>query len=284
MGKANPARLAQVYWNSLKEMPPQLVGMTPLGGGDVFEAPYRHFFEFKHLKRIIPFGHNMNVLELGSGNGRWATSIAPLVKHYDCVDLSEVGMRIALKSIKNKGLSNVDFHVESIVDFSGDRFYDVIYFSGVSQFLTDEQIRRVLGNLSEWINQNTIIVDRSTISFEKRTTMEVGNYYSIYRTPNEIINIFKYCGYQLKYQKTTYRFLRCARIVANLKICPFLTSLTIAIQPVSYYLMLLFSFIVDMISSAPVEYEGLQQSHDFFKFKKSENTCSEMISQGNIHC
>jgi 2-polyprenyl-3-methyl-5-hydroxy-6-metoxy-1,4-benzoquinol methylase len=270
MRKTNPTRLAQVYWNSLKETPPQLVGMTPLGGGGVFEAPYRHYFEFRHLKRIVAFRKSMNVVELGSGNGRWATSIAPLVGHYDCVDLSETGMQIARESVKAKGLSNVDFHIESIVDFSGDRVYDVIYFSGVSQFLTDDQIREVLANLSEWVGQNTIIVDRSTITFDRRTTMEAGNYYSIYRTPDEIKNIFGNCGYQIEYQNATYRFLRCARAVGNPKIRQFLASLVIAAQPISFYLMLLFSYVADTLSPSPVRYEGLRQSHDFFKFKKSE--------------
>ena len=64
-----------------KDTPPQLVGMYPLGQEGLLEAPYRRYFETRHLKKIVRFHERMNILELGSGNGRWAVSLAPLVYH-----------------------------------------------------------------------------------------------------------------------------------------------------------------------------------------------------------
>lgn len=253
---------------SYSKTPPELVGVYPLGGGGIIEAPYRHFFELQHLKSIVNFTSKMNVLELGSGNGRWIASLAPLVAHYTGVDITHEALDIARKVVACKVIPNVDFHEMSILDFYGDRPYDFIYFSGVSQYLDDDQIHRVLNNLSRWIKSETIIVDRSTVNYRQREILSRTDYYSLFRTPQELEHIFKNHGYCLKTHKRSYRFLRGGRFLRQPIISKYLPILVGACSPLSLYTMFGLTFLLDLIY--PIPFEGGDRSHDFHLFISEE--------------
>lgn len=262
MDKVNFADLDGRYQNT----PAQLVGMYPLGGGGLVEAPYRHYFELQHLSKIVRFHHAMNVLELGSGNGRWAVSLAPLVSDYTGVDLTPRAIEIAQGVVSGRMIKNVTFHEMSILDFKGDRPYDVIYFSSVSQYLEDDQIHQVLNNLSSWVTPSTIIVDRSTVKYRQREILERPGYYSILRTPDELDKIFKEHGFALSYYKRSYRFLRGAQFLIHPPLNRILPAIVKWTQPVSLYLMLALSWIADIIN--PIPFKEDDWSHDFLLFKQ----------------
>jgi SAM-dependent methyltransferase len=250
-----------------KNTPPQLIGMYPLGGGGLVEAPYRHYFECRHLERIIHFGKQMNILELGSGSGRWAVSLAPLVNHYTGVDLTHKAVVIAREAIAAQRISNAEFYEQSILDFKGNRPYDVIYFSGVSQYLENDQLQRVLDNLSPWMTPGTVIVDRSTISYRAREVVSRKDYYAILRTSQEIRDIFRPYGFFLKYSKRSYRFLRGARFLLRPPLDRILPQVVQLTAPASLWMMLGASFVIDHLH--PIVYEGGNLSHDFLLFNRS---------------
>ena len=250
------------------DTPRQLVGVYPMGRGGLLEIPYRHYFEVKHLKQKVHFDQTMNVLELGCGNGRWALSLAPIVKHYTGVDFSRSALDIAQEDAQMAGLKNVELREQSILDFQGDRPYDIVYFSGVTQYLQDEEINKVLKNLAPHFKRNTVFIDRSTVNYREREILSTAQYYSIFRTPRELNDIFSAFGFHIIYEKRSYRFLRGGRFVRSRYLLNILPPLAHFTRPVSYYVMLFFSFMADILSPKP--FEGGDRSHDFLIFERND--------------
>ncbi len=211
----------------------------------------------------------MNLLELGSGNGRWITAIAPLVKHYDAVDFSHHAIEIARESIVSLNLNNVNLIEESVIDFYSSRKYDVIIFSGITQYLQDDEIRKIIRNISPCLTNNTIIIDRSTINYKKREILQSHDYYSIFRTPSELQNIFSDFGFVLTYQKRSYTFLRGGKMYLFKPIYNIFLLFAKILGPFFFEFLHFFSLMADLIY--PIPFEGGDRSHDFFIFRKMGN-------------
>ncbi|MGO8823214.1 MAG: class I SAM-dependent methyltransferase [Desulfomonilaceae bacterium] len=253
------------YENRPEGYPWQLVGVHPMGGGGLVEYPYRCYFELKHLRQIVPLTKNMNVLELGCGNGRWIKSLAPLVKHYTGVDSDQEGITIARE--RTLDITNVDIQELNIRDFRGDRSYDFVYFSAVSEYNEDNILHIVLENLSKWFTPTTIIVDRSTINYKQSSINREKNGCYVYRTPQQIEDIYGKHGFVLQYTKRSYRPLRLGRFLSKQPLEPTLSRVIEVTQPVSFYVMLSLSFLADILH--PTERTSLGISHDFFLFSCS---------------
>ena len=254
------------FWNNLKGVPPPLIGVHGMGGGGLVEVWYRHYFEFRHLKRICRFRKDMKVLELGCGNGRWALSIAPKVKDYVGVDFSKSALRVAQKQIKKNKLQNVLLIEKNITEFISSDTFDVIYLSGVSQYLTDEEFKLTLGHIRTSCLPATVIVDRSSINVKQREIMENRNYWALFRTPDELAMLLKTIGFALVYKKRSYRFLRGAKLLLHRRLKNLLTMLVYWTRPLSFHLLHLITILADALK--PVSFEGGERSHDFFVFKQ----------------
>jgi SAM-dependent methyltransferase len=255
---------------SRQQTPPELVGMYPMGGGGLIEAPYRHYFELHHLRKLIRFNRNMNILELGSGNGRWAVSLAPVVAHYTGVDFTPRHIQVAREAVAAKGISNAEFREDSVLSFKGDRNYDVIYFGSVSQYLEDDQIHELLKNLSRWIAPSTIMVERCTVSYSARIEVRKADYFSNYRTPLELDGIFRMHGFSLCYYKRSYRILRGGRALRR-RYEHVLPRYIWATAPLSLWIMLGMSWLADLVK--PVPWPNPADSHDFLIFKQGVERC-----------
>jgi hypothetical protein len=259
-------RYDKQYEDDYGAYPPELVGVHPMGGGGLVEYPYRHYFELQHVNRIVRFTRDMNVLEIGSGNGRWVVSVAPFVKHYTGVDSDHEGMTIARAEIQRLGIANVDLREMDIGDFKGDRPYDLIYFSGVAEFLEDDQLHVALKNFSPWFKDTTILLDRSTLNRNRPSVQRSRDGFYIYRTPLQLEEIFGEYGFVLKYHKPSYRPLRGGRFFAMSSLESTARSVIEMTKPVSFYLMRGLSFLADIIHPTQLTSQGV--SHDFSLFSR----------------
>lgn len=258
-------KMAKDYWNSFDGKPPPAL-VYGLGGGGEIEIPYRHFFELKHLQRVVKFNEHMNVLELGCGSGRWAISIAPKVKNYVGVDFSRNLLLLAEQEARKKNIFNIKFIESSVIDYTSTDIFDIVYFSGVTQYLSDEHFIGVLHNIDNSLLPNSIIIDRSTVNFMKRN-IRYDNYFSIYRTPSELTTIYDSFGFKLEYQKRSYRYLRLSNYLKRLNINNVLLTLINKMKPFSFYTMWFISSLADII--APNDMHGM--SHDFSIFRRGIN-------------
>ncbi len=254
--------------------PPEFVGMYPLGGGGIFEAAYRHYFEWHTLKRLLPLAKSQVLLELGSGNGRWASSFSPLVRRYIGIDSTAECVSIAKIMLEDQHLNNVSFIHDSIINHKPDCKLDILYFSGVSQYLQDEEIRIVLKNIHPWLQDDALIVDRSTFqSLERKVTNSEG-YFSIYRTVDELSSLLFEQGFALVARSPSYRHLSIGPWLIRLtqyrpRIKALLLQILNKTQPFSLWVMFLLSYLLD---SFPLrQNKKADWSHDFLVFKKKSS-------------
>lgn len=166
-------------------------------------AYYRKHQEEAHFEKLMSLDKNMNTLEVGCGTGRWAFYLADKVKKVVAIDLSDKMIEIAKKKQRNSSVKNVEFHCISVMDFDTDEKFDLIYFSGVLQYIKDKDIEMILAKLPEWMNSDCLVLSRDTLSLQSRFS-SVEEYSVIYRTKDEYKQMFKKYGLNLVYQGKSY--------------------------------------------------------------------------------
>ncbi len=264
-----------VYWNKNSENKQKYTGVYPMGNGGFYEIMYRHFWELKHLKSKIDLNKSKCFLELGCGNGRWALSLATKVNKYIGVDINKNGLEYAKKQATKKGLSNITFIENNILDFNWNfkEKIDILYLSGVTQYLQNIEIIQILNNLSSSFSKNIIIIDRSTVNSSKTIENNSSNYFSIYRSPKDLISIYTNLDFKLVYQKRSYVFLRNTKKIRyeNSK----LTKLMLKLATISFYFYKYLSLLTNFITKKHLDvytepYNNKYMSHDFFILKTND--------------
>ena len=98
------------YWNSQDDSNPEAMGIWGFGGAGAVELGYRHYEEVRHFLRIVQLHREMALLEIGCGAGRWAVSLAPLIRSYEGVDFSEPMLVAARRRVCEIQAEQCDFH------------------------------------------------------------------------------------------------------------------------------------------------------------------------------
>lgn len=250
------------------QTPPELVGVWPLGGGGIIEAPYRHHFELREFLRTITLDRSMHFLELGSGNGRWALSLAPGVASYIGVDITPRAVAIARARADENGLTNTEFICDSISNFRSNQVFDVVYFSGVSQYLDEPALTDLLAVLAPNIAADAWIVDRSTISTLADSVVDVHETFSsTLRTVPQLSAIYGRAGGELVRQCPSYRAFRGGHLLCRRPLEHWLAAAVRGVAPVSLHLMLAWSWIFDQFFPVDIVQRGW--SHDFLFFRRT---------------
>lgn len=260
----NLEEIIRAQWNDMDDIPPELIGSAALGGGGRLEARYRHYFELRHFLKIVPLKRTMNVLELGSGNGRWGIALAPRVCSYTGVDFSKAGIRVARARASRKKLLNTTFLEQSISEFRGEGIYDLIYFSGTSQYLQDQQLADFMKRLIPHMSRETLLVDRCTVNYSARVVHNTPDYYCIYRTPEELAWLYREFGFVLDYRARAYRYLRGGDRMQKGLTGKWLPLIVRLLQPLSWHLLRFITWSFDQIR--PPYVKGY---HEFFVFSRT---------------
>ncbi len=202
-----PGRVNLAFWASETSRQPEIAGVAGIGGAGQTEVLYRHHEELAHLLRIIPFHDQATVVELGCGTGRWVASLAGLVKQYIGVDFSHEALEVARQRARELELLNVTLVEASATEYAPAVPVDILYLSGVTQYLRDEELVAALQGLVRRLSPGALVVDRSTLHRRARTVTDTAHYFSIYRTGPELIRLFERAGLKCDYQRPSYRFL-----------------------------------------------------------------------------
>lgn len=166
-------------------------------------AQYRKYQEEEHFSEIIKFKKNMNVLEIGCGTGRWAFYMAPKVKKIVAIDASENMIKNAKNKQKKRNIKNIKFYCRSACEFDTSQRFDVIYFSGVLEYIMDSDVNLILSKASRWLNKGGVCASRDTVSLKQRV-VEAGDYPAIYRTKEEHVKMFTENNLDLVYNEKSY--------------------------------------------------------------------------------
>jgi ubiquinone/menaquinone biosynthesis C-methylase UbiE len=197
------SRRVRENWESIaRDFPEDMVsGSTdvnaPKGRRQQFE--FRHRVELSTFLAHVPISTNSNVLELGCGSGRWLVSLAPMVRTITGVDFCSGSLDVAKKRLENRSLKNVKLLNESVVTVDPGEKFDIIYTSGVLQYLNDEEFRHCLENISRMLLPGGILVSRDSLILFVDRYIKTGTYQCIYRNQNEFVSQVESCGYKMQW-------------------------------------------------------------------------------------
>lgn len=252
------------------ERDPRFVGICPMGTGDVFEIPYRHYWELEHFKKMAPKKNGLKILGVGCGAGRWGISLAENGAFYVGIDVSPPQLNIARKSALTAGIESIMFIEVSILDYCPPegQFFDIISCEGVLQYLTDDQVLLFLTRAKNWLCNDGIIIDRSTVIRDStRYEKADDEYFCIYRTGKELCTMFEKAGFVSAYQKRTYTYLRMG-FLWKIRPVRYLFAHGMNVFPLTTFTtMRALSILVELlIGESGLEPDGRFYSHEFFAF------------------
>jgi SAM-dependent methyltransferase len=184
------------WWSSQAQDNPATAGMLGFYGSEPSKMMYRQWKEWSRFLKIARLKRGMRVLELGCGGGRWTTAIARKVGSVTGVDFSAEMVAIAEKNARHADLDNVAFAVARAQEFAVSESFDLIYLSGVDQYIDDDDMQKLLGHARSMLAPGGILIDRVTISHGARLFSDDGGYQAIYRTAKELIALFEAGGFR----------------------------------------------------------------------------------------
>ncbi len=162
-------------------------GMVPPSS---FFEDYREKQEINNFNQLIDLNNIKNVLEVACGSGRWSFYLSNKVNYIKAIDISPQMIEIAKGISKKMNITNIDFEIGEFFDLDLSKKYDLIYFSGLFNYLEDYEIISILTRVKEISNSNTIILTRDTISKNERIEYDTKYFQSIYRTSHEMVELF----------------------------------------------------------------------------------------------
>lgn len=207
----------------------------------------RHKIETKRFFKNVPLRKSCNFLELGCGSGRYAIDIAPLVKKVVAVDFSKKQIMQLEKIILKRGIKNIITRCEDVTEAKFKDKFDIIFLSGVTQYIDDEELMNLLKYLRMCLNSNGIIVSRDSLNLFN--TVYIGGVYpSKYRSKKDFLDIFQKAGFENIKFFTAYSFIAdgmakklvpksVRKVILNERIYLFIESCLIKIDKQLSYLM-----------------------------------------------
>jgi len=162
---------------------------------DAETADFRIKAETAVIDSELPLNANDILVDLGAGNGRFSLLFAAKVRKVVAIEyISEFVAAISEQTVK-RGFKNIEVINSPAEDFCRNDFADVVFISGLLNYLDPEQYRRTLINVSKTIKKGGRLFMREAISILKdefivdKFSDELGTHYcSTYRTGDQHIN------------------------------------------------------------------------------------------------
>jgi SAM-dependent methyltransferase len=236
------------------------------------EMPYRHFWELDTLKKFLPMRQPLSFFEYGCGAGRWALSLAPIASLYVGIDLSPELIVLAKEDAAMEGYKHLFFTQVKIQDyvFEDNKTFDVMYTAGVTQYLNDDELRTLIKSALGNISENGVFIDRSTVVIDcGRLIRSTDQYFSIYRTPEEIRSIFEEFNLVCVGQERSYCPLSMPRLWSNAFVRKSIEMMHTRFPSLIFHIMRYISVIAEkVLGSERIEADGVSYRHVFLVFKK----------------
>jgi SAM-dependent methyltransferase len=190
--------------------------------GREFEAIYRCEAEQERFLQQFSPTQTSRVLEVGSGGGRWGFFLADKVGTYVGLDISSNMVAIAEEERTRLNLSNVRFECCSLFDYKADQKFDLVYFSGVLQYMDDDVVKQCIAKASSILSADGFIVSRDSVQTAQRME-KTGEYPVIYRAEAEYRAFFEAGGFALDYSNLSYQHKRFTGLASRLYMIPGVT-------------------------------------------------------------
>lgn len=190
--------------------------------GSEFEAIYRIEAEQARFQTLFNCEPTSRVLEVGSGGGRWALFLAERIASYVGLDISPKMIAIAEAECARCGLANARFSCTSLLDYTCAEQFDLIFFSGVLQYMDDDVVSAAITKAVRMLAPGGVIISRDSVQLEERVE-KAGDYPVIYRTPDEYRDFFSVAGFDRTYMDVSYPAKRFTNVASRLYRLPGVT-------------------------------------------------------------
>jgi len=161
--------------------------------------------ETEVINRELLLNINDMVVDLGAGNGRWSFLLAPKVDKVIAVEYIKEFTKAIESQAKERGLNNIETVNLSSEEFVKDSFADILFISGLFNYLDETQYEKTISNITRTIKKGGILFMRETISIlddeyiVDKFSEELGtHYWSLYRTAARHIEEFTKNGFILQ--------------------------------------------------------------------------------------
>ena len=151
----------------------------------------------------LDLSSDIDILDLGCGNGQWSLRFAPCVRSVTGVDFSESMLAAGRRKASELGLRNIQFVESPVEEYNPDRKWGLIFISGVFIYLNDDQAKKTAKIVSNALADDGYVFLRDAASLlpnryilDNVWSPALGaNYSAIYRTVQEYKDLFS--GYGL---------------------------------------------------------------------------------------
>lgn len=177
----------------------------------------RNKAEVAKLLPLLCLNEQSRVLDLACGIGRWSDAITTEIEEYCGIDFSPNLVELARK---RRHATNRNFYVGSVNKFNDvlienqKERYNRILLVGILMYLNDDDLLSVMSQILKAAEEHCIICIREPVGIDERLTLKdfyseelKDHYNAIYRTRNELVNIFEKTLLAAGFQMTQSGFL-----------------------------------------------------------------------------
>ena len=204
------------FWEQVAESSTNdesLAGM--LTDGDRYISRLRQEGEEQHFISAFNISPATRWLEVGTGGGRWAFFLSDKVKNVVGIDFSKKMIEIANQTLGRNSHHNITFKVAELIEYQSEQKFDVIYFSGMLQYLSDDEVRATLEHSKDLLAQGGYFISRDSVQGKNRVTLYT-EHAVIYRTVAEYRDLFRSAGYEQTYNEISYPETRFSTFASKL--------------------------------------------------------------------
>jgi len=158
--------------------------------------------EEKCLSKYLPHDKQFDVLDLGCGNGRWASVLCERLDYYVGIDFSETFIHQAEQKFSDE---RIEFHCLPAQEYVIEHKFDIIFVVGLMTYMNDDQIELMASNIEKMLKPEGRIIVRNVTVDENTSSRKVYDrklnfiekllgrkkYQLIRRTPSEEIKLFE---------------------------------------------------------------------------------------------
>lgn len=221
------------FWDSVAEST-DAEGQTYAGmlsAENQYYTLLREELEQLHLTKIVDLKPTLKVLEVGCGGGRWSFFLSERVAKVVGIDFSSQMIALANRALEERSkknasqnrlqntlqnpLQNTEFLECELTEYETTETFDLIYFSGVLQYLDDNDIKASLQKARTLLAPGGTLVSRDTVETKTRSVLD-GDYPVIYRTQSEYQALFEEMAFSLSYSKISQHANRFASFCSKL--------------------------------------------------------------------
>jgi cyclopropane fatty-acyl-phospholipid synthase-like methyltransferase len=169
---------------------------------DSYTYPYRVLRELKTLNILLsdinlPFCKDDRLLDLGCGSGQWSIELAKMCESVYGIDIDERQLSELIKILGKDEITNVFIEQGDLKEYKFEelrlftKFFNRVYIGVLFQYLTNEEVSRILLNMRCILEDDAIIIIKESLA-DETTIASDGD---IRRSVVDIKNLFKGNGY-----------------------------------------------------------------------------------------